>query len=299
MSGPLIMLVGGGGLLAYLVYDWMQYKMRRRTRRGRDEETGVSRFMSYDWRVYAMFVITLVVAFLYARPIQRVVPGTEDIPGIEPEYVSAHSYAVALYILVIGIYWAVRRARQEERSVKALISEQVADLVHAFKSVFRIRPTVFNALEEANKKIEPPVGSAVAHAVTTFYVTSLPQRAFSELNERIADPYMEQLIYILQRGDDAKHDDVMLALEGLQKRIRNAREMRDQSEVNMTVVTGQSRIILFIAVSIIAVVGAVPLFRVAYESVVGQIIFIVIATVGVLTSFYIDNKANALKEQVL
>ena len=255
--------------------------------------------MSYDWRVYVMFLATLVIAFLYARPIVRTVPGTEDIPGIDPETFTAHSYAVALYILVIGFWWAIRRARMEERSVKALISEQVADLVHAFKSVFRIRPTVFNALEEANRKIDPPVGTAIAHAVTTFYVTSLPQRAFTELNERIRDPYMEQFIYILQRGDDAKHDDVMLALDGLQKRIRNAREMRDQSEVNMTVVTGQSRIILFIAVAIVAVIGAVPLFRVAYETVIGQIIFIVIATVGVLTSFYIDNKANALKEQVL
>ena len=33
MTGPIIMLVGGGGLLAYLVYDWMQYKMRLRTRK--------------------------------------------------------------------------------------------------------------------------------------------------------------------------------------------------------------------------------------------------------------------------
>lgn len=296
MSGPLIMLVGGGGMIAYLVYDWMQYKMRLRMRRSRDD-VGTSKWVSYDWKVYAMFVVTILVAYLYGRGIERI--QGEVIRGIEPTYVITHSYVVAFYILVVGIWWTIRRAGQEAQTRKVLITQQVGDLVHSFKSVFRIRPTVFNALEEANRKVEPPVGTAIAHAVTTFYVTSLPQRAYQELRERVQDPYMDQFVYILERGDDAKHEDIMVALEGLQSRMRRARELRDQSEVNMTVITGQSRIIQIIAVAVVAVVGMVPLFRVAYENVIGQTIFLVIATVGVLTSVYIDRKALALKEKVL
>jgi len=296
MSGPLIMLVGGGGLLAYLVYDWMQYRMRRRIRRD-TVETGFARYMSYDWKVYALIVITLVLTWLYARPIDRQV--NETVPGVDPIFMASHSYLAAAFILIVGVWWSIRTARKQAISRRELVTTQVAELVSQFRSVFRIRPTVFNALEEANRKIEPPVGKAVAHAVTTFYVTALPQRAFSELREKIQDPYMDQFIYILQRGEDAKHEDIMEALDGLLLRIRRARELRDQSEVNMTVITGQTRIIQLIAVTLVAVVGLVPLFRVAYEGVGGQILFIIIAGIGVVTSFYIDRKAQSLKEKVL
>lgn len=296
MSGPLIMLVGGGGLLGYLAYDWLQYRMRRRIRRG-TLDSGTSRWVSYDWRVYAIVVVTLVLTFLYARPIDRIVG--EEIPGVEPTVEVAHSYLVAAFIFVIGLFWAYRQSKKEAVSRRALITFQVGELIHQFKSVFRIRPTVFNALEEANRKIEPPVGQAIGHAVTTFYVTSLPQRAFTELKEKIQDPYMEQFVYILQRGEDAKHEDIMKALDGLLLRMRRARELRDQSEVNMTVITGQTRIIQMIAVTLVLVVGLVPLFRVAYETLPGQFLFMFIAGIGVGTSFYIDRKAQALREKVL
>jgi hypothetical protein len=54
-----------------------------------------------------------------------------------------------------------------------------------------------------------------------------------------------------------------------------------------------------IAVFLVTIVGFAPLLRVAYESDIGQIIFIIIATIGVLTSWYIDRASQALKERVL
>jgi preprotein translocase subunit SecF len=91
----------------------------------------------------------------------------------------------------------------------------------------------------------------------------------------------------------------MAALDGLMIRLRRARDMRDQSEVNMTVIAGQTRIIQMIAVTCVAVVAALPMFRGAYESTFGQFIFMGIATVGVATSWYIDKKSTELKEKVL
>jgi hypothetical protein len=292
------MLVGGTAALAYLIYDYLQYKMRLRLRRD-EVEQGAQRFVSYDWKVYAMIILTLVIAYLYARPIERpifqVAPGSD----IEVPTEAQHAYIVAFYIFVIGVVWAIRQAGKTNISRRALINTQVTDLIHQFRSVFRIRPTVFSALEEANRKMLPPVGTAVAHAVTTFYVTSLPRRAFDELRHRIENPYMEQFVYILERGEDAKHEDILEALEGLLKRLRSAREIRDQSEVNMTVITGQTRIIQLIAITLVLVVAAVPGLRIAYESVPGQILFLVIATVGVTTSWFIDRAATNLKERVL
>jgi Flp pilus assembly protein TadB len=249
-----------------------------------------------------MIGYTVFVAFLYARPIPRPLPlGQElvDETGAFLPEPTGQCLAVAIYILLVGIWWAIRQARKAKISEKQMISAQVSELVSAFKSVFRIRPTVFSALEEANRKMPPPVGTAVAHAVTTFYVTSMPQRAFNELRARIQDPYLDQFVYILERGEDARHEDIVNALNDLQLRLRRAREMRDQSEVNMTVISGQTRIIQMIAVFLVSVVGFAALLRVAYESPIGQATFIFIATIGVSTSWYIDRKSQQLKERVL
>jgi hypothetical protein len=303
-TGAVIILLGGAAAILYFIVDWMRYRMRRRLRREGSEGPLTAR-LSYDPKVYVMIGFTFILALLYARPIERTMTAEQEaaILALDPEVVpaqpSGQALAVAAYILVVGVWWSIRQARKARISERMLISGQVNELVNSFRSVFRIRPTVFSALEEANRKLPAPVGTAVAHAVTTFYVTSIPNRAFEELRSRISDPYMDQFVYILQRGEDAKHEDIMKALEDLQLRLRRAREMRDQSEVNMTVISGQTRIIQLIAVALVTVVGFAPLLRVAYETPVGQMLFIVIASVGVLTSWYIDRKSQALKERVL
>jgi hypothetical protein len=294
MNPAILVLVGGGAALAYVGYDWMQYKMRVRMRRDTPEK-GASRFVSFDWKVYAMIGYTLLVGALFARPITRTVGEA----GVDAVDVTGHAYVVAAYVTIVGIWWSLRQAGKMAISRRMLINEQVTDLVHQFRSVFRIRPTVFSALEEANKKIEMPTGGAVSHAVTTFYVTALPRRAFDELRERIQNPYMDQFIYILERGEDARHEDILEALDGLLKRLRRARDVRDKSEVNMTVISGQTRIIQLIAVALVTVVAAAPGLRVAYESPIGQSVFIFIASIGVVTSWYIDRKSQALRERVL
>lgn len=296
-SRLLIVLLVVFALVGLFVYQQMQYAMRRKLRSEGGSGGGWRKRISFDWKVYFMFALTLLLAWLFARGIPR--PVGPQIEGVEPILEDKHAYLAALYIIVVGFGWAIRQARKEAVSRRMLINQQVNDLVHSFRSVFRVRPTVFSALEESNRKIPPPVGSAVNHAVTTFYVTSLPRRALDELRARIENPYMEQLIYILERGEDAKHEDIIAALDGLMIRLRRARDLRDQSEVNMTVISGQTRIIQMIAVTCVAAVAALPMFRGAYENTFGQFVFMGIASVGVLTSWYIDKKSTELKEKVL
>lgn len=303
MNPLLILLLGGFIILAYFVYDWMQYRLRMR-KRGEAKEGKIASKVSYDWKVYAIFIFTVFLTILYARPIPRVLPdqpvpdpfATEIVPEATQD---GHAYVVALYVFIVGMWWGLRIASREQVSQRMLINDQVGELVHSFRSVFRIRPTVFSALEEANRKIPPPTGSAVLHAVTTFYVTAIPRRALDELRARIDNPYLEQFIYILERGEDAKHEDIMLALDGLLHRLRNAREIRDKSEVNMTVISGQTKMIQLIAVVLVTVVAILPLFREAYEGPIGQVVFIVLASIGVVTSWYIEAQGMQLKEKVL
>lgn len=295
-TGVMIMIFGGGAMLLYLSYDWLQYRFRMRMRRELKEEGAKTR-VSYDWRVYAMLIFTILLAVLYAIPRTHEIPS--QVPGQPPDFVTDNAIPVAIYVLVVGIAWTYRQARKERISERQLINEQVAELVPSFRAVFRIRPTVFSALEEANRKVPPPVGSAVSHAVTTFYVTSVPRRALEELRLRITNPYMEQFIYILERGEDAKHEDILTALDGMLMRLRRARDIRDHSEVNMTVINGQTRIMQFIAIATVTIVGAVPTFRLAYETIPGQLVFFFFATLGVSTSWYIDKRASELRERVL
>jgi hypothetical protein len=295
-SGAMIMILGGGAMLLYLGYDWMQYRFRMRMRRELKEEGAKSR-VSYDWRVYVMLIFTIVLALLYAIPRTHEEPS--QVQGQPPDLVTDNAIPIAIYILVVGIAWTLRQARKEKVSERRLINDQVAELVPNFRAVFRFRPTVFSALEEANRKIPPPVGSAVAHAVTTFYVTAVPRRALDELRGRIQNAYMEQFIYILERGEDAKHEDIIGALDGMLMRLRRARDIRDHSEVNMTVINGQTRIMQFIAITTVTIVGIVPTFRLAYETIPGQLVFFFFATLGVSTSWYIDKRASELKERVL
>ena len=295
-SRLLIVLLVVFAVVGIFAYQQMQYAMRRKLR-GEGGTGGWRQRISFDWKVYFMFALTVLLVWLFARGIPR--PVGPQIEGVEPVMENKHAYIAALYIFIVGFGWALRQAHKEAVSRRMLINQQVSDLVHSFRSVFRVRPTVFSALEESNRKIPPPVGSAVNHAVTTFYVTSLPRRALDELRARIDNPYMEQLIYILERGEDAKHEDIMAALDGLMIRLRRARDLRDQSEVNMTVISGQTKIIQMIAVTCVAVVAALPMFRGAYESTLGQFLFMGIASIGVLTSWYIDKKSTELKEKVL
>lgn len=296
MNGPTLMLLGGIGVVGYLLFDQMAYKMRGRMKKSKADVKKVRG--TYDWRVYALGIYSIVVCFLYIRGINRaIIPDGGEITEIPPDI--RRAVAPALFVLCVGLYLTWKQTKSARIGQRLLITGQVADLVASFKSVFRIRPTVFNALEEATKKIPAPVGTAVSHAVTTFYVTAMPVRAWSELRDRIQDPYMEQFVYILQRGEDSKHEDIMVALDGLLKRLRRARELRDKSEVNMTVVTGQTRIIQLIALGMVAVIGFVPMLRKLYELVPGQIMFLIVAGIAVGTSYIIERKAVTLKEKVL
>ncbi len=292
MNGFTIMLLGGGGLAAYLLYDMFRYRLRVRGRR-EGRAVGPKTKVKLQPRTYVLVLFVILLALLFARGIPRQVAGESDL------YETHRSLWVAIYVLVVGLWWIFYQAGKAAVSERLLINDQCSELVNAFKSVYRIRPTVFSALEEANRKIGPPVGTAAAHAVTTFYVTAIPQRAFDELRDRIKNPYMEQFVYILERGEDAKHEDIMTALSGLQDRLRRARELRDHSEVNMTVINGQTRIIQLIAVTLVTVVAIVPQLRVAYEGPIGQILFMIIASIGVATSYFMDKRATALKERVL
>jgi hypothetical protein len=194
-------------------------------------------------------------------------------------------------------YYVARRAL---RQAEAQFEEEIAKLVESFRSVYRIKPAIFSALAEARTKVKEPLRSYVTAAVETFYATASQPRAFSELRERSDNPYLNQFIYILERVEAARREAVLNALQDLIERLRRSEELRRQTEIDLTVITGQTRIILVISILIIIAIALIPPLRRAYtDSRGGQLVFVFVVSVAVYTAYRIDRRVMELKERVL
>lgn len=229
------------------------------------------------WKVFVPLPITLILAFLMRE-----------------------ARLISIYIIVVGVLanlYLIRRSRGERRSH---LEAEITELVEAFRTIYRIRPSIFSALEEARGKVAEPLRGYVTAAVETFYVTSAPKRAFAELRQRLDNPYLNQFLYILERSETARREAVFEALNDLIKRLHRHEELRREIETNMTVVTGQTQFMLIIGIVILFIIALIPGLRAAYTGSMGaQLLFMIVASVGALTSYYIDQKVLALKERVL
>jgi hypothetical protein len=207
---------------------------------------------------------------------------------------------IFVYVLLVGVattYYLARRSRERE---KIDMDQEIKRLVESFRSIYRIKPAIFSALEEAREKVAEPLRGHVTAAVETFHVTSSARRAFATLRRRSDNPYLNQLVYVLERVDAARQEAVLDALGDLIERLRRRQELRRQTEIDLTVITMQTRIILFISLAIIFLIALIPGLREVYtDSLWGQLLFAGVATIGVYTAYRIDRRVMALKERVL
>jgi len=270
-------LIIGAGLtiLGYLLLDELLHAARPALRRWGIR--WLPQFGRLDWKVYAPLPFAFLMAILM-----------RDGP------------LISIYVAVVGVLtslYLIGRSRGEER---AKIDVEVAKLAEAFRSIYKIRPSIFSALEEARLKVAQPLRTHVTAAVETFYITSSPKRAFAELRERVDNPYLNQFLYILERSETARREAVLEALDDLIARLRRHEELRRATETNLTVITGQTQIILIISVLMIFAIALIDPLRTVYTgSLGGQLLFIGVATIGVYTAYRIDRKVISLKERVL
>jgi len=82
------------------------------------------------------------------------------------------------------------------------------------------------------------------------------------------------------------------------ERLRTHDELRREAESNLTAITGQTSFIQGISVLIILVVAAVPRLRAPYVPVGGQIFLVIVLTVMLAASYYIDRVISKLAERI-
>jgi Flp pilus assembly protein TadB len=262
-------------LLGYVLFDELFYAARPETRRQADELFEEVRHL--PWTAYIPIPVAVVLAVLMR-----------------------HGPLISVYVLAVGgatTFYLARRSREKERID---IDEEIKKLVEAFRSVYRIKPAIFSALEEARQKVSDPLGGHVTAAVETFHVTSSQRRAFAALRRRSDNPYVNQFVYVLERIEAARQEAVLGALGDLIERLRRRQELRRQTEIDLTVITMQTRIILFISLGMIFAIALIPGLRAVYTgSLGGQLMFVGVSAIGVYTAYRIDRRAMALKERVL
>jgi Flp pilus assembly protein TadB len=274
MAGALI-TAGGLILLGYLLYDELLRAVRPALR-----ERGIELFAEFgglDWQVYAPIPIAFLIAFLMRG-----------------------SILVALYMVGLGILASLYMSRRSRRLERAKMDKEVASLVEAFRSIYRIKPAIFSALEEARLKTDEPFRSQVSAAVEAYYATASPEKAFAELRRRVSSPYLDQFVYILQRAEAANREALLNALGELIERLRRGETLKRKTKTNLTAITLQTRSILVISIAIIIVIALIPRLRIVWTgSLGGQLFFMLLVSVAAYTASRIDRRVVALQERVL
>jgi uncharacterized membrane protein (UPF0136 family) len=271
-------LILGAGLilLGYVVTDELFYRLQPLLRRWGPRRLPEARKL--NWRAYAPLPITFALAYLMRE-----------------------GRLISIYLMTLGVlstlYYAFWRTKAEEETA---LNAEILKLVEEFQGQYRLTPSIFQALTHTRLKVAEPLRGHVTATVESFYVTASQKRAFTELRRRVPNSYLNQFVYILERSETASREVVQKALERLVARLRRREQLRVETETDLTVITSQTQIILVLSIALLFVVARISSLREVYtRSRNGQILFIILATIGVLTVYYIDRRITSLKERVL
>lgn len=275
MAGSLI-LGAGLILLGYVVTDELLYRLRPHLRRW--GLRGLPEARELNWRAYAPLPVAFALAYIMR----------------EGRLISIYLMALGVLITLYYVFWRTKAKAETE------LNAEILKLVEEFQSQYRLTPPIFSALSQARLKVAEPLRGHVTAAVESFYVTASQKRAFAELRRRVPNSYLNQFVYILERSETARREIVQKALERLIARLRRREQLRAETETDLTMITGQTQLILILGIGMLFVMALIPGLREVYtRSLNHQIMFIVLATIGVLTTYYIDQRTTSLKERVI
>jgi Flp pilus assembly protein TadB len=281
---PGVLMIGAALLvLTYILYDEFVYRapigLKRQSR------SVVARLRGVNWKAYLPLPVALFLAVNF-------LPSSVKLQPFMPPLMS-------LYILAVGILTSVYLSRRAQLAERLLVERQMLELVSAFLGVYRLRPSVFSALEEVADRLENPMRTYVNRAVEAYYATAQADAALDVLRQKVPSPFVEQFIYILRRTDAARHEAVLRALRGLIQRLRQHETLRERTSTQLSGITWQTLFILVISLGIVFVMAMTGLKRFYTESWSTQVFFIIVASVGVTTAYFIDRRINGLKERLL
>ena len=205
---------------------------------------------------------------------------------------------MSAYIIVAGLLITVYAMRRAEKQKARIPASQVFQLILSFRGEYLLQPGVFLTLDKARQRVEEPLNGLMGIAVQTYNATASPRRAFAELRARTDNVYLGQFAHILEMSEIAPPSAVVKALDSMVDRLRIHDALHRESTASLTSITAQTRFMHGIAILSTFLVAVVPMLHAGYASTRGQIVFMVLGTVILGASFYIDRMIDNLSERI-
>ena len=207
-------------------------------------------------------------------------------------------WVLTSFLLAAGGLIAYYRIRQSMRKANEIQVRQVLQLVVSFRGAFYLRPAVFTALEEAGKRIEGALKELVRIAVESYFITSSPQRAFDEFRKRTDNILLHQFAYILEMGEETSSETMLQVLDSFLARLRSHEDLERQVETGLAGVMSEIRFMQGAFIFVMIVVAVVPVLRSGWTTLLGRMFYIILVSIAIAASYYIERQILRLKEQI-
>ena len=204
---------------------------------------------------------------------------------------------ISLYFLLAGsvlTWYMFARAR------KPTYGKQVDELAEKLGSIWTVKPQPFAALGEAVEGLDEPIRGFILRALDAYRIGVPSQRIWTQLREEGGDPYLTQLVDIMQWAEAAGMKEVEESLSDLVKRLVARRDLRRRAKVSLALTAGTVKFLQAANAAAVASVAFVPFLWNFYS--VGlsrQLMFLLIAFIPLGGALYMQNEIERIREKVL
>jgi len=205
---------------------------------------------------------------------------------------------ISLYLVIVGFLITAHTMRRSDRDRERFAGSQIIQHILAFRSMYLLQPSVFLTLDTAREKVDEPLRGLIGIMVQTYNATASPERAFAEFRRRSDNVYLNQFVHILEMGEIAPTGAVVKALDGMVDRLRAHDILHRESAASLATITGQTSFMHGVAIVSVFLVSVVPMLRAPYSPIGGQILFIIILSIILGASYYIDRTIDNLSERI-
>lgn len=206
---------------------------------------------------------------------------------------------LTLFLFAVAAGLTYLRIKQMMAVSGTVMPRDVSQLVMAFRGAYQIQPAAFRSLEVAATKVREPLKGMVTTVVNVFFNSSRPDVAWDAFRASTDSVLLHQFIYILEMSESAANESIVQALDAFVERLRKQEELQREVETSLAGVTGQTNFMRLLALMVAFVVAVIPSFRQVYASGLMRFVYMVLMSVIVGASYYIDKKVVDLKAQIV
>ncbi len=208
---------------------------------------------------------------------------------------------LAAYFVVVGVAVAWYLGPRSCSREASLVTDQVERLVAVFHSVYLIKGAALPALEEAVTEVKEPLATPLNQAIGALRAGRPPENVHRALLRAAGNnPYLGQLLFILELAPRTGTKEVAAQLKDLETRLRKRKRLQAKAAVNLALQAWTMRFLQGVNLVALGAVLLVPLFRDYHtSSLQRQALVLVAATAALITSAYLDREMQQLQERVL